>query len=48
MWRELAEMAYLWSVPHEVDGTALERAVGPLPVTPLDEALVETLRQLGY
>lgn len=48
MWRELAEMAYLWNVPHEVDGAALARAVGPLPVTQLDEALVDTLRQLGY
>lgn len=48
MWRELVEMAYLWSVPHEVDGTALEQAVGKLPATPLDEALIGTLHQLGY
>jgi len=48
MWRELAEMAYLWTVPHAVDGTALERAVGPLPATPLAEALRETLRGLAF
>jgi nucleoside-diphosphate-sugar epimerase len=48
MWRELAEMAYLWTVPHSVDGAALERAVGPLPATPLAEALRETLLGLGF
>ncbi|MEO7057120.1 MAG: hypothetical protein ABI281_12665 [Caldimonas sp.] len=38
-WRELARMSYLWRVPHALDGRALEAAVGPLPGTPLIEAL---------
>jgi nucleoside-diphosphate-sugar epimerase len=48
MWRELASMAYLWRVPHALDGTALRAAVGELPATPLHEALTESLRALGY
>ena len=47
VWRELAEMAYLWRVPHALDASALERAVGPLASTPLADALRETLRGLG-
>jgi nucleoside-diphosphate-sugar epimerase len=43
-WRELAEMAYLWRVPHALQGNALERAIGPVPATPLAEALRESLR----
>lgn len=45
IWRELAEMAYLWEVPHRLDGQALEAALGPLPHTPLDVALRATLRR---
>jgi nucleoside-diphosphate-sugar epimerase len=48
MWREIAEMAYLWQVPHALDGSALMRAVGPLPATPLDDALGGTLLALGH
>jgi nucleoside-diphosphate-sugar epimerase len=48
MWRQLAEMAYLWKVPHTVDGAVLEQSVGPLPATPLGEALRETLLGLGF
>ncbi len=48
MQRELSRMAYLWSVPHRLDGTRLARTVGPLPHTPLDEALVASLRALGH
>ena len=48
MLRELSRMAYLWSVPHRLDGTRLERAVGPLPRTPLDDALLASLRALGH
>jgi hypothetical protein len=29
MLREISEMSYLWRVPHELDGAALERALGP-------------------
>lgn len=43
LWRELVEMAYLWEVPHALDGHALQAATGPLPATPLDEALRRSL-----
>ncbi len=46
MWREIAEMSYLWRVPHALDGTALREAVGELPGTPLDEALSQALLAL--
>jgi len=48
MWREIAEMSYLWHVPHALDGAALAAAVGPLPATPIDAALHEALLALGY
>ncbi len=48
MWREIAEMSYLWQVPHALDGSALARAVGPLPATPIDVAMRDTLLALGY
>ena len=48
MWREIVAMSYLWRVPHALDGTALARAVGTLPVTPIDAALRETLLALGF
>jgi nucleoside-diphosphate-sugar epimerase len=47
MWRELAELEYLWRVPHALDGAALQAVVGPLPATPLDSALRHSLQQLG-
>jgi nucleoside-diphosphate-sugar epimerase len=47
MWREIAEMSYLWHVPHALDGTALARTLGPLPATPLDVAMRDTLWLLG-
>ena len=47
MWRELAEMAYLWKVPHALDGTALQALVGDLPRTPLKQALRASLGELG-
>ncbi len=47
MWRELAEMAYLWRVPHALDGAALQGVVGPLAATPLDVALRSSLLGLG-
>jgi nucleoside-diphosphate-sugar epimerase len=48
MWRELAEMEYLWRVPHALDGNALQACVGALPVTALDSALRDALMQLGH
>ena len=46
-WRELARMSYLWRVPHGLSGGALARAVGPLPTTPLNQALRASLLELG-
>lgn len=48
MLREIVEMSYLWHVPHTIDGSALRRAVGPLPATPLDAALRAALQALGF
>jgi nucleoside-diphosphate-sugar epimerase len=48
MWREVAEMRYLWQVPHALDGTRLRATVGPLRETPLDLALVAALRGIGH
>jgi nucleoside-diphosphate-sugar epimerase len=47
IWREVAEMAYLWRVPHALDGAALAAAVGTLPTTPIDDALRTALVDLG-
>ena len=48
MGRELARMAYLWRVPHALDGRALEAVAGPLPATPIDDAMLAALRALGH
>jgi len=45
-WREIAEMAYLWRVPHALDGSALRAAVDELPQTPLHQALHDSLAEL--
>ncbi len=43
--REVMAMRYLWDVPHRLDGTRLRQRLGEaLPHTPLDEALLATLR----
>ena len=47
LWRELARMSYLWRVPHALSGDVLARAVGPLPATPLQQALRASLLDLG-
>jgi len=38
MWRELAEMSYLWTVPHALADGELER-LGLPAATPIDRAL---------
>jgi nucleoside-diphosphate-sugar epimerase len=43
MWRELAEMRYLWDVPHRLSGERLSALIGAVPSTPLEQALEETL-----
>lgn len=47
MLREIAAMSYLWRVPHALDGSALAAAVGPLPSTPVAEAMRDALLGLG-
>lgn len=48
MLREISEMSYLWRLPHALDGAALQRALGPLPSTPIDAALREAMLALGF
>ena len=48
MWRELAQMEYLWRVPHALDGSALRAAVGALPDTTPRTALRQSLMALGH
>jgi nucleoside-diphosphate-sugar epimerase len=47
MWRGIAEMSYLWDVPHALDGTALEDLIGSIPQTALDVALEATLKRMA-
>lgn len=47
-WRELARMSYLWRVPHALDGTRLAHAAPLPPATPLVDALVQSLIDLGH
>ncbi len=35
MGRELAEIAYLWEVPHRIAGDRAQAAIGEVPHTPL-------------
>ena len=44
---ELAEMAYLWKVPHRIAGDKLTAVIGEVPHTPLDIAVTRTLRAMG-
>lgn len=43
MSREIAEMAYLWSTPHRIDGTALVQIIGEAPQTPINNAVEHAL-----
>lgn len=45
--REMTEMRYLWNVPLELDNAKLLAFLGREPHTPIDEALRNTLRELG-
>jgi nucleoside-diphosphate-sugar epimerase len=46
--RELAELEYLWRVPHRISGQKLKAAIGDIPHTPLPDAIAASLRALGY
>jgi hypothetical protein len=37
----------LWHEPHRIDGRKLEAAIGEIPRTPLDLAVMRTLEDLG-
>jgi nucleoside-diphosphate-sugar epimerase len=46
-FRELTEIAYLWQVPHWIDGSKLQAAIGEIPATPLEDAIKRALQELG-
>ena len=46
-WREISEIAYLWHVPHRLEGAKLEMAIGDIPSTPFDRAVSNSLDALG-
>lgn len=48
MMRAIAEMSYLWRVPHALDGALLTARAGPLPQTPPRQALRHALVKLGF
>jgi nucleoside-diphosphate-sugar epimerase len=45
--RELAELDYLWQIPHRISGDKLKRTIGLVPHTPLETAVKRALRELG-
>ena len=47
MMAAIAEMRYLWQVPHALDGTRLTAFIGNLPATPVRVALEQALTNLG-
>ena len=47
IFRELSEVAYLWSTPHAIDGTRLAAVIGDIPFTPFDRAVAAALLELG-
>lgn len=46
--RELAELEYLWRVPHRISGEKLKATLGHVPETPLPRAVAAALRELGH
>ncbi len=48
MMKAIAEMSYLWRVPHALDGMRLAARIGPLPQTPPRQALRQALVELGF
>lgn len=45
--RAVVSMAYLWRVPHALDGARLRAVVGELPSTPLEAALLATVKSVA-
>jgi nucleoside-diphosphate-sugar epimerase len=46
LFREMAEMRYLWKIPIRLDNAKLHGFIGPEPHTPVDEAIRATLAGL--
>lgn len=46
MWREIAEMRYLWEEAHSMLSSELAERIGPVPHTPLDAAVRNALADL--
>lgn len=46
MWRELAELRYLWDTPHTLSGERLRTLIGDLPHTPAAQAVEQALKDL--
>src|SRR5258708_15830005 len=46
VFRELADISYLWSTPHAIDGARLTEIIGDLPRTPLGPAIAASLAAL--
>ena len=46
-WRAVTSLEYLWRVPHRLDGDAMRRVLGELPMTDRHAALCEALVALG-
>jgi hypothetical protein len=44
--RELAELDYLWHVPHRIAGDKLKATIGEVPHTPLETAVKRALGEL--
>ena len=45
--REIAELEYLWRVPHRISGDKLRAAIDSVPFTPLPRAVDAALKELG-
>ena len=45
--RQMIEMRYLWQEPLKLDNAKLNAFLGSEPHTPIDQAIVTTLRGLG-
>ena len=45
--REIIEMRYLWQVPLRLDNRKLRSVIGEEPHTPLDDAVRQSLWELG-
>ncbi|RVC61624.1 NAD-dependent epimerase/dehydratase family protein, partial [Mesorhizobium sp. M4B.F.Ca.ET.088.02.2.1] len=47
MWREIVSMSYLRFEEHQLVSTRLEKIIGEIPHTPLDQAVKEAMRDIG-